>query len=441
MQRAVLIGCTFCLFCLPWTPALRAADQEKDTAAQAKSDAKAGQQPAAPKKTTVVRFALSGEFPEGPTPLGLFGELQPSLASTIERMDAAAKDNSVAAVWLRIEDLGIGRGKVNELRGAVARIRKAGKPVYAELTSAEDAEQYLLACACDEIIMPPSGAVILPGVRAEVTFYKGLLDKLGIEFDVLQMGKYKGAAEPMTRTSMSPSLRESIEAVVDDTYADLVSTIAADRKLKDYQVKALLDQALFTAKAAQKAKLIDRVAYADQFQDSLKGKLKAEAIDVVTNYKKKQLDTDFSGITGFMKLMELLMGGKPSERVSKQKKIAVVYAVGPIVEGKSTSDIFGESVVGSSTMVATLKKAADDPKVVAIVLRIDSPGGSAVASDLIWRETVRIKKPVIASMGDMAGSGGYYIAMGARKIFAEPGTITGSIGVIGGKVEIGRAHV
>jgi protease-4 len=135
--------------------------------------------------------------------------------------------------------------------------------------------------------------------------------------------------------------------------------------------------------------------------------------------------------------MELLFGGKAAEKASQQQKIAVVYATGVIVEGNGSSDMFGEDGLGSTKLIQSLRTANEDPKVVAIVLRVDSPGGSAVASDLIWREVVRIKKPVIASMSDVAGSGGYYIAMGARKIFAEPDTLTGSIGVIGGKMVIG----
>jgi protease-4 len=364
---------------------------------------------------------------------GLFGERQASLATIIERMDQAAKDKDVIAVWLRIEDLALGGGKVNELRAAVGRLRKAGKPVYAELTGG-DTSEYLLAAACNEVYMPPSGMLIVPGIRAEVTFYKGLLDKLGLQFDALKMGKYKGAVEPLTRTSMSGPLRESMEAIVDDSYEALVNRIAGDRRLKDYKVKTLLDQGLFTAATAEKAGLIDRVCYSDQFQDSLKTKLKVDEVEVVTNYKKKQVDTDFSGIGGLVKLIELLTGGKPAEKVAAQKRIAVVYAVGTIVEGKGNDDMFGSSALGSTTMIEALRKAADDPKVVAIVLRVDSPGGSATASDLIWREVVRSKKPVIASMGNVAASGGYYISMPARKIVAEPGTITGSIGVFGGKL-------
>jgi len=422
----------------PKAQAPEKAEAPKKAEEPKRAGGKSAEKPAV-KRPTVVRFTLRGEYPEGPTSFGLFGDLQTSLQTAVERMDSAAADKGVAAVWLRIEDLDIGRGKLGELRAAVARIRKAGKPVWAEVTSA-DAVQYLLASACDEIVMAPSGSLVMPGVRAEITFYKGLLDKLGIEFDMLQMGKYKGAVEPFTRTNLSPPLRESFEALVDDTYDDLAATIAADRRMKDYQVKTLLDTALFTADAARRAKLVDQVLYADQLQDALRKGLKADEIDLVTDYKKKKVDIDISGLGGMMKLMELMMGGKSAEKASKLKKIAVVYAVGPIIEGKSMSDLFGDSAVGSTTLVAALRKAADDPKVVAIVLRVDSPGGSAVASDLIWRETVRISKPLVASMGDVAGSGGYYIAMGAKKIIASPGTITGSIGVIGGKIVLGGLY-
>jgi len=446
MSRVPRLVWIFCLLCPATSQLLAAPAEDKSEAGKSGSEAataeadKENAKPSEPaKKATVVQLRIKGSYPEGPTALGLFGELQPSLAAVVRRIDQAAEDEDVSALWLKIEGLATGRGKIHELHCAVSRFRDAGKPVYAELTTAM-APQFLLATACDEIIMPPSGMLVVPGVRAEVTFYKGLLDKLGIEFDMLQMGKYKGAVEPFTRTELSPSLRESLEAIVDDTYEDLADVIAAGRGMKDYEVKTLLDQGLFTAAAAKRAGLIDRVVYADQFQESLGKELKADELDLVTDYKKKKVDTDFSGITGMVKLMELFLGGKPSAAISKQQKVALVYAVGPILEGKSDVGLFGDTVVGSTTLVAALRKAADDPKVVAIVLRIDSPGGSATASDLIWRETVRIKKPIIASMGDVAGSGGYYIAMGADKILAEPGTITGSIGVVGGKIVLGGLY-
>jgi protease-4 len=224
--------------------------------------------------------------------------------------------------------------------------------------------------------------------------------------------------------------------LVDDFYNEITTAIAADRHTSDLVVKSLMDHGFFTAEGAKKAGLIDQVLYADEFEKRLQKKLGAESLDIITNYKSKNIEADFSGIGGLMKFMELLTGGKPSETADKKVKIAVVYAVGTIMEGKSSSSMLGESVLGSTTLVAALRKAAENPKVAAVVLRIDSPGGSATASDLIWRETVRMKKPLIASMGDVAGSGGYYIAMGANKIYAEPSTLTGSIGVLGGKVVV-----
>jgi len=456
MRRLVLICCAISLTFMftARLPAETKPDQKQDkpAAAQvekpgaeaAKTDTSEEKQKAAktnagdkkeakPKAPVVAKFTLGGDFPEGAPAAGLFGELQPSLVNMIERLDAAAKDDEVAAVWLKIEGLSIGRGKLNELRGAVARLRNAKKTVVAELTTA-DTTAYLLAASCDRVVMPPSGMLIVPGVRMEVLFYKGLLDKLGLKFDALKMGKYKGAAEPLVNNKMSGPLRESLESIVDDNYRHIIETICADRNLKDYQVKTFIDRGVFTPDDAKKAGLIDDLLYEDELQESLKHKLKSEEIDVVANYKRKKIDTDFSGFSGLMKLVELMLGGKESKTSGKKPTIAVVYAVGAIMEGKSQTDLFGSSTLGSTTLVAALRKAAEDPNVKAIVLRIDSPGGSATASDLIWRETVKIEKPIIASMGDVAGSGGYYIAMGAKKIYAAPCTLTGSIGVIGGKL-------
>ena len=206
-------------------PAGKTAKVEEKTAHAAGDSAKK----AGGSKSTVVRFSLNGEYPEGPSEPGLFADLQPSLGKLIERLDEAKADKEVAAVWLRMEDVELGRGKVNEVRAAIARLRKAGKPVYAELTSA-DTGAYLVASACDHVYMPSSGLLIMPGVRMEVTFYKGLLDKLGLKFDALRMGKYKGFVEPYSRESMSAPLRESLQSIVDDVYDDMVATIAKDRQ-------------------------------------------------------------------------------------------------------------------------------------------------------------------------------------------------------------------
>ena len=263
MRRLALVGCAISMLFI-YTAVLRAAppvEKAKPAAAKAvKSKARAApkakveKKQAAPKQKkakaqtpVVVKMTLSGSFPEGPPAAGLFGELQSTLASTIDRLDDAAKDKDVAAVWLKIEDLSIGRAKLYELRAAIARLRKTKKPVYAELTTA-DTGAYLLASACDRVVMPPSGMLLLPGVRMEVTFYKGLMDKLGLRFDALKMGKFKGAAEPLVREKMSGPLRESLESVVDDNYRELIKAICRrppDERLPGqnvYRPRAVLAQ-------------------------------------------------------------------------------------------------------------------------------------------------------------------------------------------------------
>jgi len=394
-----------------------------------------------PEKRNVAMLSIRGSFPETAPQLGLFGALEVNLTDMMRRLRRVSEDEEISAVVLRLQNPQIGRAKLAEMRAAISRVRKAGKKVYAELDTATPAD-YLIACACDEIIMPESGTVFIPGVRAEVTFYKGLLDKLGIKADMMQVGDCKGAAEPFTRSSMSPEYRKQFEGLIDDMYQMMVETIAADRKLDEHTVKELIDIGLFSPADAKKAGLIDTVAYESGFQERLKKDLSADQLVIKKNYGRKKVDTDFSGMLGMMKMLELMMGGSQSKRSSKAKKIAVVYAVGTIMMGESGSSLFGGQVIGSDTLVQALKKAGEDKTVVAIILRVDSPGGSALASDLIWHEIEQIcgKKPVLASMGDVAASGGYYICMGCDKIYAETGTLTGSIGVVGGKLAIGGLY-
>ncbi len=380
-------------------------------------------------------LTLKSSIPESAGQAGLFGEARLDLRETIKRLEKAAKDKNVAGLVLDIQSPEIGRGKVEELRGAISRFRASGKKVYATLDSAEPAD-YMVACACDEIVMPESGELMLPGVHAEAMFYKGLLAKLGIEADFIHIGAYKSYAEPMTREGFSEPVRENMNALVDSLYDEMITTIVKDRPLSIAQAKEVIDTGLISAKRAKELGLIDRIAYPDALRAELAHKYDADSLVLVKNYGKKEVDTDFSGPMGIVKLMQVMMGGGSSSSDSRGKKIAIVYAVGPIATGKSESDMFGDQTIGSATIIDALREADKDKQVVAIVLRIDSPGGSALASDLIWHETQVIKKPIVASMGDVAGSGGYYIAMGADKIIAAPGTITGSIGVVGGKMAL-----
>jgi len=403
----------------------------------ATSTAREEKKAAAPKrkKVRLAQFMLKDAMPETTGDSGPFGDLVLSVREAVARIDKAADDNSISGAILSIENPDLGRGKIDELRAAIQRFRAKGKKIYAQLESAMPAD-YLVASACDEIVMPESGMLILPGIHAEATFYKGLLGKLGIQADFMHIGPYKGAAEPLTHEKFSEPVRENMTALIDGLYDEMVTTIVKDRPLSVAQVKAIIDEGLLTATRAKKLGLIDRLAYADALRGELATSYDAEPLVYVKNYGQKKVDTDFSGPMGFFKLMQVMMGGDARGRRDQGKKIAVVYALGPITTGKSQSDLFGSQIMGSTTIVEALRKANDDKQVAAIVLRIDSPGGSALASDLIWHETQVIEKPIVASMGDIAGSGGYYIAMGADKIIAAPGTITGSIGVVGGKLAV-----
>ncbi len=409
------------------------AKAEKDAKKEAeKKDANKKETKAAEKKVRIAYIIIDGALPESPGEMSLFGDLGVDLRKTMARIEKAGDDQSIAGVILQI-DAAPGRGKLNELRSAIKRVQGKGKKVYALLESAMG-PQYQLASACDEIVLPESGEVLLPGVRAEFSFYKDLFAKVGVEADMMHVGDFKGAAEPYTRDSLSEPVRKNMTALIDDLYDDMLTTIASDRDIKIEEIRKLVDQGLLMADEAKEAGLVDRVIYPDQFRDALQAEYKADKLVYVENYAKQKVDTDFSGPMGMMKLFQSMMGEGRSGSGDDAPKIAVVYAVGPIMSGKSQSSLMGGTSMGSTTIVEALQEAAKDETVKAIVLRVDSPGGSALASDLIWRQTQAIDKPIIASMGDVAASGGYYISMGADRIFAEPGTVTGSIGVVGGKL-------
>ncbi|MFN4260563.1 MAG: signal peptide peptidase SppA [Gemmataceae bacterium] len=389
------------------------------------------------KSATVAHIRLTGSLDETPIAADpLFGISPENFQTKLDRLRQARKDAKVQAVYLELDGLSVGWGKLDELSRAVADCRAAGKKVYAYL-EAGNSMDYLVAVNCDDICMPEAGWLLLVGLRGGATFYKNLFDKIGVQADMLQMGDFKGAAEPFTRDRMSPEFRQQLELVL-DAYFDrgLVERIAKGRtshKWTTDQVKQLIDKGPYTAKAALQAGLIDRVAYATDYQNAIKADLKVDQLVVEKNYgSKKKQEIDFGNPFAILKLLS-----PPKPTSSSKPKVAVLYATGVITTGKSGESLFAGPVTGSTTMVQAIRQAEQDETVKAIVLRVDSPGGSALASDLIWHELRQCKKPVIASMGDTAASGGYYISMGCRKIYAEPGTLTGSIGVVGGKLVLG----
>ena len=393
-----------------------------------------------PATPIVVELTLKGKISEEPSPVGFDGApVTDNLRGLAEKLAKAKADKDVKGVVLRLRNLAIGQAKGYELRRAIADFRASGKKVYAILELAGNAD-YLVATAADEIVLPESGWLMLKGTAAEVSFYKKLFDKVGVQAEAIQIGEFKGAGEPYTRTEMSPAFREEITSVLTDSYEMLAEAIAKRQGIATAEAKALIDGGPYTPAGAKAAGLINRVAYPDQVEAEIAGELGVAEVKLEPRYGRKKVDpAEYQGLAGFMKLMQSLSGDTPRKAASDKPKVAVIYAAGMIQSGKSSSGgLLGDSgTLGSDTVIKHLRDAEKDKTVKAIVLRVDSPGGSALASDLIWREIVRIEKPVVASMSDVAASGGYYISMGCDKIFAEPGTLTGSIGVISIKLAVG----
>lgn len=427
-MRGFLIGCSISAIVLFNSSVAVVLADDKETDSQPSG------------RATFAEIEIKGAYHEGAQLPGLFGEMSETLDAAILRIDKAATDEKIDGLILRINSPTIGWAKMNTFRKAIGRVQAKGKKVHAWLDGTATID-YLLASACDEIVMPEPGVVMMVGLRAEVTFYKKLFDLIGVKAEMLRVGEFKSAAEPYSRTDMSPEFRKEMEEILDDRYKLLTETIAASRKMTAEKVSAAIDDGPLTARHAKDLGLIDTVAYEDELEASLAKAAEGKTFKVVKKYGKKKTDTDFSGLPGMIKMMEMMMGIEQPKRKSSNPKLAVIYASGMINTGKSQSDFLsGESTMGSDTMIKAIRDANKDATVKAIVLRIDSPGGSALASDLMWHELELVKKPFVVSMGDVAASGGYYIAMGADRIFADPGTITGSIGVVGGKLALGGTY-
>src|ERR1041385_8676858 len=367
--------------------------------------------------TLKVSGTLPDYVPDDPLRKLLGGQPQ-SLSSLLAQFRKAKVDKRITAVMLDIDMSEAGWAKSEEIRAAIEDFRTTGKPVYAYMETGLN-KDYYIATACDKIFVPPPGELFTIGLAADVMFFRGSLDKLGIYPDLYQIGKYKSAGDTFTQKQMTDAHREYINSLLDDLYGRYVDAIAKARKKSTDEVKALIDDAPYSAVKAKDAGLIDGAIYRDEVEKELKKRL---------GYK----DSDNLHIARGSDYKEI---SQESLGLNKGDKIAIVYAAGDITSGRSTYGGDGQNTIGSDSLVKTINDARDDKTIKAIVLRIDSPGGSGLASDIIWRavESAKEKKPVVVSMSDVAASGGYYIACNANKIVAEPSTITGSIGVVGGK--------
>jgi protease-4 len=393
--------------------------------------------PTASAQKRLLRLMFDGPVTESPKPgdlAMLMGEKQAnSLKEWVDTIDRAAGDAKIDGAVMFINGPSVGLSQVEELTRAIKRFRERGKKVWCYMDYADNSS-YALACAADHITLTEASELSVLGLHAEMMFYKNLFDKVGITADMMHVGDFKSALEPYTRTEPSPEAAEQVNWLLDSIYARFVSLLAEGRGLSEEQIREAIDNAPLMAADALERKMIDAVAPLPEFKKSIQKEYGKEA-ELVMDYgsKKNELDLDFNNpFALFQKFQEIL-----SPAVEEPKPgIGVVYIDGMIVMGETQQGLFASASAGSSTIRSALEKARNDDQIKAVVVRVDSPGGSALASEIIWDAAARCasEKPLVVSMGNVAGSGGYYVAVPGDVIFAEKSTITGSIGVVGGKL-------
>jgi protease-4 len=379
------------------------------------------------KRPVPAKVILEADFEKGlveyvpndPVAKVISGEA-PTVLGVVEALERATTDDRVVGLIARVGEAGYSAAQIQEIRDAIIAFRAKGKPAIAYSESFGEGGKgngsYYLATAFDEICLQPSGELGLAGLMAETPFIRGTLSKLGLEPRMDHRGKYKNAMNELTETKYTAAHREATTKFMESIFGQIVRGIADRRKMSESDVRALIDRGPFLADEALQAKLVDKLAYRDDAYAEIK--------------KRAGEDAKFLYLSKY--------GERAGSLYDKGTTVALIYGVGGVMRGKSGYDpVFQEVTMGADTVAAAFRAAVDDKKVKAILFRIDSPGGSYVASDTIWRETVRAQKagkPVIVSMSSVAGSGGYFVAMSADKIVAEPATLTGSIGVFAGKM-------
>ena len=356
---------------------------------------------------------------------------RPRLADVLDGLRRARSDDRVMALVAKVGGRPIGLAQVQELHAAIREFAGSGKLTVAWAETFGDFSPgnvpYYLATAFDQIYLQPSGDLGLTGISVQNWFYRGALDKLGVEFQVGARGEYKSAAERLTEHGFSGPAREALQRLAASIVEQLAGAIAQRLEIPAQDARALIDRGPFVAGEALDLGLVDALGYRDEVYAAVR---EAAGPDAYLLYLGR-----------YQRARTL---GERARRLPAppEDAVALIYATGPIRRGRTARSPLGGSSMGSDTMSGALRSAVADRRVKSIVLRVNSPGGSYVASDTIWREVVRARqagKPVVVSMSEVAASGGYFIAMAADTIVAQPGTITGSIGVISAKPVLGQA--
>lgn len=360
-----------------------------------------------------VLVDLQGSYAEEPPDqiLGrLFGERRISLLDLLLLLRDAREDERVAGVVVRIRPLDVGWAKAEEIRDALLAYRDSGKPVlaYLEQEFGSSMLEYFVASAAERVYVPAGGSALVNGLQAEYVFLGGVWEKLDVQMHVEKIREYKTAGDMIANKEMTPEHREMANSLLDAVFEQVTTGIAAERGLSPEEVRAAIDASPGSGAELREYGLGEGELFLDQLRAELLG-----------------------GEREFTTLEEFRRARRPPKTVPAGK-LAVVFGVGPVMTGEGAGGSLDGGTMGSDTIVEAFERAAEDDDVKAIVFRIDSPGGSALASDLIWRAArqARERKPVVVSMSDVAGSGGYYVAAGATKILAQPCSLTGSIGVV-----------
>ena len=364
---------------------------------------------------SVLRLTLSGPVQEMSAPSLPIPGQAPTGLTTVEiwsSLRKAAVDDRIKAVIFEPRMPSLGWATAQEIRGSVEKFKKeSGKPVYAILRMPRMVDYYM-ASAADKIYASPEDMLLLQGMRLEVMYLKNTLDKIGVTVEVEHAGKYKDAGDQYTETSMTPETREVLTTVLDDLYSDFLATTSAARKTTPEQMAAIIDKGPFTATSALAEGLIDGLKYEEQIKDELKESLKLSAYKETDVRKYRDVSSSSLGLTG-------------------DTSVAILTTQGAIMRGKS--DAFSRSsMIASETLIEEMRDLAKNDSIKGVILRVDSPGGDAIASDEILHEVRALskKKPMVISMSDAAASGGYYISMSGDPVVAYPSTLTGSIGVV-----------
>ena len=330
------------------------------------------------------------------------------LKQVLDNIEKAKTDENIKAIYINTPYVSAGLSQIEEIRNKLLEFKQTGKPIIAYSEVYNQAAYYLSSVA-NKVYLNPEGVVEIKGLSASIMFYKGLLDKLDIDVQIIRHGKFKGAVEPFILDKMSVANRKQMQLLLNSFADNIMDSIANQRELTLTEVQQHANTLILeNSKSCVDYKYVDALLYQDQLEDTLKALSGSEKLSIITLSKYTHV--------------------KGNKKEISRNKIAIIYATGSINSGKGD-----EKSIGSISTSAAIKKAREDINVKAIVLRINSPGGSALAADVIWRETILAKaeKPLVVSMGDYAASGGYYIACAADSIVANPTTLTGSIGVFG----------